>query len=38
ALGIKEKTVKNYLSKIYFKLKVKRKTEAILKAVRLGIV
>ncbi|MCS7231312.1 MAG: response regulator transcription factor [Elusimicrobiota bacterium] len=38
ALGIKEKTVKNYLSKIYFKLKVKRKAEAILKAVSLGVV
>lgn len=30
-LGIKERTVKNHLNKIYLKLGVKRKTEAILK-------
>lgn len=30
-LGIKEKTVKNHLNKIYLKLGVRRKTEAILK-------
>lgn len=37
-LGIKEKTVKNHINKIYTKLAVKTRAEAIFKASRLGLV
>lgn len=38
ALGISEKTVKNHITNIYTKLEVNARTEAALKAVRMGLV
>ncbi|BCX02509.1 MAG: hypothetical protein KatS3mg053_0447 [Candidatus Roseilinea sp.] len=38
SLGIREKTVRNTVSRIYVKLNVTRRTQAVLRAIELGLV